>query len=456
VFTAAVIELLIKRIWYRSLARIEKISFRGASPDTSTASSSPATRLPQEVVDIIVAYLIYDTSSLPTCSNISRPWYIAAAPHLHPTLFIRTDWGYRARKTDWPKPLRMASKFGFLPFVTTLMISGGGGFSNGKFSSKQFHYWTRREFSTLTNVRELTIDNLDVPSFMPRIQRYFGQFSPTLRSLTLKEPKGSHRQIVFFIGLFPHLEDLNLRYDWAHFSEKSADDLTLVPPFVPPLRGRLVVTNSGENGLVETMINLFGGVRFRHMGLFGMHGIQRLLYACANTLETLQLNADDICGEKCSSKGMRVPANDFTGGYSHRDLNLSRNKSLWKIEITAQSLIRSLRNRPPAATPSSFRAMLSTVKSPAFLDVVIVYREGDFYHDVYSKNAQAELGEEDTWYHRQFEVYREMYKARDFRLVLWAPCVGDDSVRELQRAVAAEQAKGGLPQLSMSYTLRAR
>lgn len=49
-----------------------------------------------------------------------------------------------------------------------------------------------------------------------------------------REPKGSRRQIIFFIGLFQHLEDLKLLYKWVDFLEEPADDLTLVPSFVPP------------------------------------------------------------------------------------------------------------------------------------------------------------------------------------------------------------------------------
>lgn len=122
-------------------------------------------------------------------------------------------------------------------------------------------------------------------------------------------------------------------------------------------------------------------------------------------------------------------------------------------------------------------ALFSTITSSVFPDFVVVYRGSDFYNDVYStlvanardvdswnearsNRARAELGElgdEATWYHRQFEVFREMRKARDFRLVLQACYVGDDSVRELQRAVAAEMAvPGGLPiTVSMPYTPRA-
>lgn len=166
-----------------------------------------------------------------------------------------------------------------------------------------FHSSTLREFSTLTNVQELFIDDLDIPSFIPGIQRYFGQFSPTLRSLTLREPKGPDRQVVFFIGLFPHLKDLELRSSRLPQKE-STGDLELVPPSVPPLRGRLTGRYFGGAGLAKTMISLFGGVQFSHMDLSSMDGAQRLLYACANTLETLQLSVLNLRGERVSSKGI--------------------------------------------------------------------------------------------------------------------------------------------------------
>ena len=100
--------------------------------------------------------------------------------------------------------------------------------------------------------------------------------------------------------------------------------------------------------------------------------------------------------------------------------------------------------------------MLSTIRLPASFDVVVVYQQGDFYHDAYSQGERAELGDEETWYRRQFEVFRAMREARPYRLVLSANRVGDDSVRELRRAVAADQARtGGVPlNITMPYTLR--
>jgi hypothetical protein len=173
------------------------------------------------------------------------------------------------------------------------------------FSSKRFHYRTLREFSTLTNVRELSIGFLDIPSFMPEPQRYFGQFSQTLRSLALSYPKGSVWQIVFFIGLFPHLGDLELRYGYEYHEEKRGDR-TLVPPFVPTLRGRLVASGHGGDELAKAMIDLFGRVRFHHMDLTHFGGVQLLLDSCAGALETFKLHTTELCGGKFSSKGVRV------------------------------------------------------------------------------------------------------------------------------------------------------
>ena len=154
---------------------------------------------------------------------------------------------------------------------------------------------------------------------------------------------------------------------------------------------------------------------------------------------------------------LSVIADDFTGGSSDRDLDLSRNCSLRKVGISAKSLISALEDRAPGTVPGTLGAIISTINSPVLSDVVVVYRAGDFYNAAYSRKALAELGDEDTWYRRQFDVFREMYKARYFRLVLRVLCVGDICVRELNRAIAVEKAKGGLPpEVSATYTLTAR
>jgi hypothetical protein len=317
-FPTTAIGQLAKRVWDRRLARTKKGSFESASPDPeapsppepvqrrlpllllnsrpdfsppTTASSSSAARLPQDVVDMIVAYLIHDIHSLLACSLTSRSWYISAVPHLHRTLITQISDHDDSKNTEWPRPLQAGSEFGWLPFITTLSITVH---YTKVFSPDAFRSSTQREFSALTNVRELYINRLDIPSFIPGIQWHFGQFSRTLRSLTLGHPKGSDWQILFFIGLFPHLGDLEL-YASGSLPRKPAD-LILVPPFLPSLRGRFRTCYLREDSLAKAMIELFGGVRFRHMDLCSVGGAQLLLYSCADALETFQLSASDICG----------------------------------------------------------------------------------------------------------------------------------------------------------------
>ena len=137
-----------------------------------------------------------------------------------------------------------------------------------------------------------------VPAFMPDIQRWFGHFSPTLRFLALKEPKGYCRQILYFIGLFPNLQDLKLNYPLLTDEKESTADATLTPLSVPPLRRYLTLTCFTRQKLVEGMIALFEGLRFCRMDLFRANRVRLLLDECVDTLETLRLYPTEPYGEK--------------------------------------------------------------------------------------------------------------------------------------------------------------
>jgi len=234
-----------------------------------------------------------------------------------------------------------------------------------------------RHFLALNNVQELGIDHLEIPSFMPRIRQYFGHSPSTLRSLALREPKGSRRQIICFIGLFQHLEDLKLLYGRAGFWEEPADDVTLVPPFVPPLRGRLTTLYFTRVELLKDMTDLFGGIRFRYMDLFKVDGMQLLLDACAETLETLRLYPTDRHGEDLVLNSMWVATDDFTAFSSLRDFSLSQNASLRTLEVGAQYLY-ARRTSSPSTAASLLTYALSTTTSPIFSKVTTFYRDFDF------------------------------------------------------------------------------
>ena len=68
--------------------RIEHSGF--ASPDTSATRPSPASKLPHEIVEMIVSRLAWDMPSLHVCSMTCYSWYIVSVPYLHRILITTT------------------------------------------------------------------------------------------------------------------------------------------------------------------------------------------------------------------------------------------------------------------------------------------------------------------------------------------------------------------------------
>ena len=250
-------------------------------------------------MELIISHLIYDKRSLLACSLTCHPWYIAAVSHLHHSLTTedKPPLFESAKGHSWPGPLRKSYELVLLPLVKRFQIRLPGS-DRSTFTSDQLDRHTLRYFSALTNLQELGIDYLQIPSFMPNIQQCFGHLSPTLRLLALGEPRGSSRQILYFIGLFPNLQDLKLHYPFLKDETESAADATLVPPSIPPLRGRLILTCFTREDLIKDMVASFGGLRFRNMDLFMVKCVRLLLDACADTLETLKVYPTDLYGEE--------------------------------------------------------------------------------------------------------------------------------------------------------------
>ena len=286
--TVKAIELLASQLRYQTKIK----SFRGGPRETPTARLPQIVELPQELVDQIVSHFIYDKRTLLACSTTCYSWYIAAVPHLHHTLTTDDDHDKSNKKRFWPRPLRESYELGLLPLVKQFRIRLGKP-NYSRFTSEQLDRHAMSYFSALTNLQELGIDYLQVSSFMSNIQRCFRHLSPTLRFLALKEPQGSCRQILYFIGLFQNLQDLKLLYTIPRDEQESMADAALVPLSVPPLQGRLTLTCFTRENLIKEMILLFGGLRFRQMDLFGVKCVRLLLDACAETLETLRLYPTD-------------------------------------------------------------------------------------------------------------------------------------------------------------------
>jgi len=140
---AAAIELLLNRVWSRNPEDIL----------SSTTRSSPATILPQEVVEMVIAYLIYDTRSVRACALTYYSWYTAVVPHLHHTLTVHAS--PRVQKFQQPYPLLYMDTLGLLPSVKEFRVLGYG--TRVWFSRGLFDWYILHHFSALTNVQELEI-----------------------------------------------------------------------------------------------------------------------------------------------------------------------------------------------------------------------------------------------------------------------------------------------------------
>ena len=133
--------------------------------------------------------------------------------------------------------------------------------------------------------------------------------------------------------------------------------------------------------------------------------------------------------------------------------NLSHNKSLRTLETTAASITAE------DAAPDFLTAVLSTVTSPLPLNVIIDYDDRDIdrmrcwtANPVLTLPLTLEDGiTKNVLRHEQrFKLFQEMYRVREFRLVLCADVSNhsvEPAVQTLESLVRVEKAKGRLAYL---------
>jgi len=156
------------------------------------------------------------------------------------------------------------------------------------FEPQTFSRRDLRHFSAFTNVQTLTLQNVDISRFMPDVGRYFGHFSPALRSIVLVQPRCTPRQLTSFLSLFSNLDDIYI-YSPFHWFDGIVSYSEPVMFSSPKLGGRLELVGFTW---VETFTDLAtscGGLRFRGIDLRSAAGCGSILQAaCAETLETLR------------------------------------------------------------------------------------------------------------------------------------------------------------------------
>ena len=267
---------------------------RSNAPHNSDITHESTCLLPYDIVELIIAHLAYDLNALEACSLTCRSWYLVAAPHLHYSLVLR-DESFDASRCKL-KPLLKVHQLGLTPLVREIRIGQLEGRDAGWFGPEAFSPNDLRYFAAFANVKTLLIAGLAIDRFMPGIEHYFGQFSPTLQSIFLSGPTcTTPGQLSHFLSLFQNLDDIHIRRFSLH--NESIPDTELTPIFKPKLRGQLSLFDFPSVEALKHLIAIRGSMQFRQMVLRNIGDCSPvLLKACAKTLETLRIYVADELG----------------------------------------------------------------------------------------------------------------------------------------------------------------
>jgi len=267
--------------------------------------------LPGDVIYEIFSLL--DLESLKSCSLTGQAISLSAKPFLHRKLYLTPrDRPGLPREPNTPgdwKEFRGLSALGqrnLLKHTRHLSIFLG---RNPLFPyDLQPHIqWLR----TLKNLRSITTRWLDIPSFIPKMEEYFGAFLESLQSLELEYPRGDQKQILYFACQFPNLRNLRIKGTQDHIHSMRNGGPHFDINTIPPLDGTLdLELNTGSDKSAHLVLNelITLPLKFRTLKLLGCSGAgsQLLVDACVPSLECMNFTWHSSGGSFPQARGFLV------------------------------------------------------------------------------------------------------------------------------------------------------
>jgi len=229
-------------------------------------------KLPQELVDEILGYLLDDPAALKVCSLTCKFLFGATRPLIH----RRLAWlGSRPERRKpkislFSRRKKDLGAFGWLVDVARSGVLRYTQYLTVKLEDKPLSprdiqkHLSRPQ--SITKLHTLTLNIHYLHLFIPVFNEHFGIFTNNLRHLDIRNVNGMERQLLYIICQFPLLEDLTIIHSAG---ECSAHPERLVPTIMesPPLRGQLVVAQVHSRDLFEGLTVLPGGLNFRSLEL---------------------------------------------------------------------------------------------------------------------------------------------------------------------------------------------
>ena len=235
--------------------------------------------LPQELVDCIVDYISDDRPTLFACTHLSRTWCISARFHLYRTFTVSASSEFDA--------VEDLQRMGMIHLVRRMVATR-------KINQADFLLpTTLTRLHAFTHLQELDIRYLDVGNLLLWLHEHCDILKNTVRTLTLRYPRGSIKQLVCFINLFSNLENLTVD---SIDRTIAYDSKVPVIEYSPPLTGRLTLTGIFDPEFIAGLASMQKGVRFRTVDLQFCGEVQEIIEACAESMERLIYHPSDFRG----------------------------------------------------------------------------------------------------------------------------------------------------------------
>ena len=258
--------------------------------------------LPQEVVDHIMFMLRDDLKSLKACSLTCKAVFISTRRFIHRRIYLTSEKNWEVltlrerqryirgdRQGIAIKVLSGIAAYGLLPYGRHLYINLNKNFTPANLQPFNDH------FQRFDQIQELSIYWLDARHFLAQFNTFFANFTQTLRSLHLCTPTGDARDILGFVCLFSHLDDLTFRispvdsHNWRTWTSTPLPAIKEMPPF----RGRLKLhwVSEWQSYILQQLMSLPGKRRFRFVDFRNCpsEAEQPVINGCSGTIETLSI-----------------------------------------------------------------------------------------------------------------------------------------------------------------------